>query len=64
MTSNHSPLKVVSLAPKEKPEARAFKPRTNREEVLARFEREWLRTPRQFDPTRNIMEVERCVQNF
>jgi len=57
-------LRVISVENNQASITRTFKPKTNREEVQAEFERLWNRNPKQFDPLRNCMERERLKRTF
>lgn len=57
-------LKIVSVHNKESSDQKSLRPRTNRQEVQARFETMWHRTPEKFDPLKDCMERERFARTL
>jgi 2-polyprenyl-3-methyl-5-hydroxy-6-metoxy-1,4-benzoquinol methylase len=62
MSSNR--LNIVSVSNKESEDNKTFRPKTNREEVQATFEKLWNRDPDNFDPLNNCMDKERIVRTL
>lgn len=62
MPSNR--LNIVSVENNDISETRIFRPKTNRQEVQAQFEKLWHRDPKRFDPLKDCMGRERIARTL